>query len=128
MLPSIRPDAECPPLRFIVYAIRNILSPSLLRGQITDLLTLLAHVDCVRKKFLSSIDIALTWDAYYKHQDNNPGVLVLERDEVQYLRNISDRLGDRMRHIHRKLVTGFSLVVCPLFPPSYNCLCLVGRI
>ncbi|CCM04623.1 uncharacterized protein FIBRA_06807 [Fibroporia radiculosa] len=65
---QLRSDANvtCPPLVVIYYAIRNILEPTLLKNQILDLLTLLAHVNVARKHTISATKNVLNWNTVYK--------------------------------------------------------------
>ncbi|KAJ8481671.1 hypothetical protein ONZ51_g5838 [Trametes cubensis] len=52
VLPTVSPD-DCPPLPLMIYAIRNILEPTLVLSLIPELLKLLAHLEVLRAHAVS---------------------------------------------------------------------------
>ena len=104
-MPSVD-ETACPPLHVIIYAIRNILFPTLLHSEIRDLLTLLAHAERVRQKANTEID---------RYED--PGDFLEEDEEVRASSpskapgRVKSGLEGTMRAMYREIVIGFSLVV-----------------
>lgn len=92
--------------------------PTLLCHLIPYLLELVAHIECVRKTFLTQIDKLLTWDDFYKHEHyKRDDISVLEQNDRDFVENITTTSNEEMRHAYRSIVNGFSqlvsgLVVC----------------
>ncbi|KAJ8587732.1 hypothetical protein M405DRAFT_821097 [Rhizopogon salebrosus TDB-379] len=68
----------------VLYAIRNILCPSFILGQIPDLLDLLAMVDTFRKHAVVVSSAALSWQEYYA-KDPSPDMRLLTKHELKKL-------------------------------------------
>ena len=114
ILPLAQHDGvACRPLHAITYAIKNILHPTFLYGQIPDLLLLLFHADLVRQRLKDNVDTILTWDTYYKdEQYKNSGVTALTDRERRSLEIMQGTLQRDLRHMYCRVVNGLSLVVC----------------
>ncbi|KAG1733585.1 uncharacterized protein EDB91DRAFT_1148206 [Suillus paluster] len=72
-------DEQTP--HFVVfYAIRNILRPFFILGQIPDLLNLLAMVDTFRRHSVQMASAALSWQEYYTNEPSSDMRLLTERE------------------------------------------------
>jgi len=68
----------------VFYAIRNILRPSFILGQIPDLLDLLAMVDTFRRHAVEVSSAALSWHEYYT-KEPSPDMRLLTKYELKKL-------------------------------------------
>ena len=102
-------DREAPP-SIVFYAIRNIIRPSFILGQIPDLLDLLAMVDTFRRRAVEVSSTALSWQEYYT-KDPSPDLRLLTKHEVKKIEcYIAKDEADRLLYI--LLVKNMCLLVC----------------
>ncbi|OBZ69502.1 hypothetical protein A0H81_10555 [Grifola frondosa] len=92
ILPGM-PETQCPPFAVFNYAIRNILQPTFLVAQSHDLLTLLGHVELIRR------------DRYLKR-----GRTLDEAERAKLARLTSAKLANAHRMIFRQLVNALSML------------------
>lgn len=89
------PDASLAvPPSLVFYAARNILSPSFIVGQISDLLNLLTSVETFRRFAVLKSDEILEWQKYYEHKKtlgHAEDVRLLAANEVRTLRRFFDK-------------------------------------
>ncbi|KAI8974022.1 hypothetical protein BD414DRAFT_498897 [Trametes punicea] len=96
------PSSACPPLPVIVYAIRNILEPSLLLPLIPHLLQLLVHLEILRTDAVSKMREMLRRDS--KRSSRGSLLTQDEREAVEALVKPSRLVAQRT--IFRKVVHG----------------------
>lgn len=77
-------EDECPPLSMLIYGARNIILPTLLFEQMSDLLILLATIDFWRTKLLQKMTTILTWNKIYE-SDPSEDVRTLSGDQRRSL-------------------------------------------
>ncbi|OJA17788.1 hypothetical protein AZE42_06586 [Rhizopogon vesiculosus] len=83
----------------IFYAIRNILRPSFIFGQIPDLLDLLAMVDTFRRHAVNVSSVALSWQEYYS-KEPSPDMRLLTKHELKRIeRYVAKGEDDRLLYI-----------------------------
>ena len=111
ILPLWTPDANCPELHHLDYAIRAAIVPTIVLDQVPQILTLLAHVDGIRQLFLRRLSEMRELDDSFKKADPR-GLRALSEDERVLLDKLSVRMDGRMRASYRELVGNFSLHVC----------------
>ncbi|KAG2140141.1 hypothetical protein DEU56DRAFT_798890 [Suillus clintonianus] len=76
-------DGQAPPV-LVFYAMRNILHPFFILGQIPDLLDLLAMVDTFRRHAVEASSAALSWQEYYANEpSSDPDVTLLTERELR---------------------------------------------
>ncbi|KAF7792701.1 hypothetical protein EIP86_003799 [Pleurotus ostreatoroseus] len=86
-----------------------MLSPTVLYSLMTELLTLLAHVDCVRSKFLARLDAITTWDDHFKlAKYREADIKVLDNQERRIVEQAKLTLGDSARRSYRSIVLKYS--------------------
>lgn len=110
ILPLWTPDANCPELRHLDYAIRAAILPTIVLDQVPQILTLLAHVDSIRQLFLQRLSEMRELDDSLKKADPRD-LPALSEDERVLLDKLSVRMDGRMRASYRELVGNFSLHV-----------------
>ncbi|KIM68490.1 hypothetical protein SCLCIDRAFT_956343 [Scleroderma citrinum Foug A] len=76
--------SDIPPV-LVFYAIRNIIHPAFIVGQIPDLLNLLTMVDIFRQFANNKSGEVLAWDQYYSKEQDNQEVTLLTAKEVRGL-------------------------------------------
>lgn len=94
------------PPSLVFYAARNILLPSLIIGQIPDLLDLLTTVETFRRYALEKSSEALEWQIYYEREQNDgrkQNVRLLTPIEVCTLQGFLER-SDAQRREYVALV------------------------
>ena len=124
IIPLWHPDAPCPELHHLSYAIRAAITPTIVLNQVPQTLTLLAHVDCIRELLLRRLAEISKLDDRLKQAPQTPDVNVLIEDERTEIELLSNRMGGRMRNSYRELVNSYSLYVCSRFmsvlPRTYH--------
>lgn len=94
----------------VFYAIRNILRPSFILGQIPDLLDLLAIVDTFRRHAVEVSAAALTWQEYYT-KEPSPNMRLLTGNELRRIEGyVAEDKQDRLLYI--LLIKNMCLLVC----------------
>jgi hypothetical protein len=102
-------EDQVPP-SVVFYAIRNILRPSFILGQIPDLLDLLAMVDVFRRYAVKVSSAALSWQEYYT-KDPGSDVRLLTKHELKKLEGyIAKDKDDRL--VYMSLIKDMILLVC----------------
>lgn len=93
-------NVQVPPA-FVFYAIRNILRPTLILGQIPDLLDCLAMVDTFRRYAIETSSVALSWQEYYmKELSSDPDMTLLTERELKKLQSyVTNDERDRLHYI-----------------------------
>jgi hypothetical protein len=93
-------NVQIPPA-FVFYAIRNILRPTLILGQIPDLLDCLAMVDTFRRYAIETSSVALSWQEYYmKELSSDPDMTLLTERELKKLQSyVTNDERDRLHYI-----------------------------
>jgi len=90
-----------PPLDLILYAIRNIMRPSMVADQIPDLLDLLAAVEFYRNVSLGKANDALVYNDWYKAKDER--AISLTHEERTDLES-QVKMADVLRAIYFNLI------------------------
>lgn len=90
-----------PPLDFILYAIKNIMRPSMVLDQIPDLLDLLAAVEFYRNIALGKANDALVYNDWYKAKDER--VVSLTQEERTDL-EMQVQMADILREIYFNII------------------------
>ncbi|KAG5335752.1 hypothetical protein C0989_000464 [Termitomyces sp. Mn162] len=90
---------QVPPLQVVIYAINNILYPTLVTRRIPQLLDLLATVEFYRKRTLASSLEATIWNEYYEVQNENTVYRLSEEDGTYLKRLESDSISMRTMYI-----------------------------
>ncbi|PCH36694.1 hypothetical protein WOLCODRAFT_82666 [Wolfiporia cocos MD-104 SS10] len=96
------PKSHCPPLPLLKYTIFNILTPTFLLDQIPDLLTLLGHVNLMRKHAISKTSTMLLWNDYYR-QNPSATIRTLEDDDERRLRQFVSQ-SNKMQQLYTTIV------------------------
>ena len=118
VLPTVSPD-DCPPLPLMIYAIRNILEPTLVLSLIPELLKLLVHLEVLRTHTVS-----LANELLQPTGDTDPSGQSLDTDDREALVALTkpSRVSSQ-RTIFRKIIHACCLLVhpSPSQPPSPSC-------
>ena len=104
------PAEQHPPASVLVYAARNIMKPQLVVSQIPDLLTLLGHLNVLRKFAVTKASHALAWHKQFR--DNPTDDVSLLSPDIQAR---LERARDRAHHyqqVYRHVVNTCYEVVC----------------
>ncbi|KAG1841113.1 hypothetical protein DFJ58DRAFT_808965 [Suillus subalutaceus] len=96
-------NTQIPPA-LVFYAARNILHPTLILGQIPDLLDCLAMVDTFRRYAVEASSVALSWQKYYaKELSSDPDMILLTERELKKIQDYATN--DERDRLHYILVT-----------------------
>ncbi|KAH9946439.1 hypothetical protein B0H21DRAFT_415346 [Amylocystis lapponica] len=82
------PKTQCPPLRALAYAIRNILLPTFLVDQTLDILILLTHVNLIYQNAVSKCHMIIYWDEQFRSRPE-PNVLTLADEDSDLLKSFT---------------------------------------
>lgn len=121
VLPTLKPDADSPPLHVVAYTIRAAVQPTPLVAEIQPVLTLLAQVESIRAVFLEQLvemqglDKAIVAQSLREHRSSKGNAdeiepIALSDDEDARLSLILKRK-NKMRKAYREVVNGLSLLV-----------------
>lgn len=93
-------DAQTPPA-LVFYAIRNVLRPDFILGQIPFLLDCLAMVDKLRGYAVKASSVALSWQEYYaKELISDPDMTLLTEKELKKVQDyVANDERDRLHYI-----------------------------
>ena len=110
------PVDQHPPASVIVYAARNIMKPQFVFSQIPDLLTLLGHMNVLRKFAVTKVSHALAW---HKQLHDNPAddVLLLSPD-IQRRLELAKEHATHYQQLYRHVVNTCYQVVRSLSRPE----------
>ena len=98
-LPARDASSTVPP-SLVLYAARNILSPSFIIGQIPDLLNLLTTIETFRRFAVLKSGEVLEWQKYYELEKTNgraEDVRLLAANEVRTLRRYLEKKNAQRR-------------------------------
>jgi len=113
-------------LRVLIYAIRNILRPTLVYEQIPDLLRLLGHVNVIRKYAIFKTTAILKWNERYVRYPQ-PDVRTLSDTERELLEGFSQG-SEGIQKLYRDVVNAFCYFdVYNTFVSSEQNIAWVGR-
>ncbi|KAI1787823.1 hypothetical protein LXA43DRAFT_1064075 [Ganoderma leucocontextum] len=102
--------STAPPLPVLLYAIRNILQPSLLLDQIPELLALVVHLEIFRTNTIENIHRLLQRDKSFP-RNNSPSVRLLSHQHRALLHSLaSPKQLSATRTIYRKIIHGSCLL------------------
>ncbi|KZT11076.1 uncharacterized protein LAESUDRAFT_363791 [Laetiporus sulphureus 93-53] len=109
---------SCPSLHVLAYAIHNITKPAFLADRVIDLLSLLAHVNLLRRKAVSQALIALRWNEYYSER-SQAGVALMAAEERRLLRKLvlEDGADQNLYRLIRNACAEFDIHNCFLYAP-----------
>jgi hypothetical protein len=93
-------DAQTPPA-LVFYAMRNVLRPDFILGQIPFLLDCLAMVDKLREYAVKASSVALSWQEYYaKELISDPDMTLLTEKELKKVQDyVANDEHDRLHYI-----------------------------
>jgi hypothetical protein len=98
-----------PSLKITIYAIRNIMYPKLAKGQIPDLLDLLATVEFYRARTLDKSQDALVWNDYYNGKGKGEEARTLTVMETGELLSLGDK-----KHLWRQVYVDIVGQLCKI--------------